>query len=147
MSDSQLRPISLGARIDKSAVVLAQFSPVTQRVQRISVGPELASCNSIVIYVPSRANRRVQGIGIQHRPGMRNRNLFSFPFPIPLSATQIFYYFPVEPVCSPLSLCPSPLHALSPSPSLSIRVPPRPSATLPAPLTPAQETLRCYVIL
>lgn len=63
-------------------------------------GTELASCNSIVIYVPSRANRRVQGIGIQHRPGMRNRNLFSFPFPFPLCATQIFYYFPMEPMFS-----------------------------------------------
>lgn len=71
-------------------------------------GTELASCNSIVIYVPSRANRRVQGIGIQHRPGMRNRNLFSFPFPFPLCATQIFYYFPMEPMFS-LSLSLTPL--------------------------------------
>lgn len=62
-----------------------------------------ASGNPIVIYVPNRANRRVHGIGIQHRPGMRNRNLFSFPFPIPFpacSTTQIFHYFPIESQCT-----------------------------------------------
>lgn len=88
------------------------------------MGLNLASCNSIVIYVPSRANRCVRGIGIQHRPGMRNRNLFSFPFPFPLSATQIFYYFPVEPVLSPApASCPLPLRRSPPLVYLSLSPP------------------------
>lgn len=96
--------ILIGKLSDRSA----RFWPVIHEFVNDFRGTELASCNSIVIYVPSRANRRVQGIGIQHRPGMRNRNLFSFPFPFPLCATQIFYYFPMEPMFS-LSLSLSPL--------------------------------------
>ena len=107
-------------------------------------GTELASCNSIVIYVPSRANRRVQGIGIQHRPGMRNRNLFSFPFPFPLCATQIFYYFPMEPMFSlSLSLSLSPLFlALFISISLPFF-----SSFLPSSLTGARNSsLLCHPV-
>lgn len=65
---------------------------------------EAVSGNPIVIYVPNRANRRVHGIGIQHRPKQREReNAQQEPvlIPIPIlvpeahNATQIFHYLSV----------------------------------------------------